>query len=108
VFPTLNLAAEQELLPAQGVYATETVLEGAVYPSVTNVGVRPTFNGNGLSIESHLLGYSGERKSGPLEVRFRKRLRAEQRFANADSLRAQIGIDIENAKVFFASSPQRG
>ncbi len=58
-FPTLNLKAEQELLPERGVYITRTVLEGEAssHRSVTNIGVRPTFNGSGLSVETHLLDY---------------------------------------------------
>ena len=56
-FPTLNLKPEQELLPARGVYVTRTLLEGETRSrrSVTNIGVRPTFNGSSLSIETHLL-----------------------------------------------------
>ena len=45
VVPTLNLATEQETLPKNGVYATEVVVGGKCYRAVTNVGVRPTFNG---------------------------------------------------------------
>src|SRR5277367_2870474 len=61
-FPTLNLAPEQELLPARGVYITRTLLEGETKSrrSVTNVGMRPTFNGSALTVETHLLDYTGE------------------------------------------------
>ena len=61
-FPTLNLVPEQELLPARGVYVTRTVLEGSdrTYRSVTNVGTRPTFNGSSLTVETHLLDFSGQ------------------------------------------------
>src|ERR1700694_3234235 len=56
-FPTLNLAAEQELLPARGVYITRSCLEGETrsHRSVTNIGARPTFNGSSLSVETHFL-----------------------------------------------------
>ncbi len=67
LFPTLNLAPEQELLPKLGVYATESVLSGSTYSSVTNVGTRPTFNGAGVTVESHLLGFDKQcdgRKNG--------------------------------------------
>lgn len=70
VFPTLNLATEQELLPARGVYATETIVRGQTYRSATNVGMRPTFDGTKLAIESHLFDFSEEITSGPMEVRF--------------------------------------
>ncbi len=101
VFPTLNLAAEQELLPGRGVYATECVLGGRIFGSVTNIGVRPTFDGQGLSIESHLFDFADHVTSGPLEVRFHKRLREERKFDGADALKAQIALDILAAQQFF-------
>ena len=103
-FPTLNLKAEQELLPARGVYITRTVLEGETssHRSVTNVGMRPTFNGAGLSVETHLLDYSGNFSPKRIEVRFWKRLREEKKFAGAEELKAQIGMDIARANTFFA------
>lgn len=102
-FPTLNLSVEQELLPARGVYITRTVLDGesSSHRSVTNVGMRPTFNGNALSIETHLLDYSGNFAPKRIEVRFWKRLREEKKFASADELRSQIARDIAKANAFF-------
>jgi riboflavin kinase / FMN adenylyltransferase len=103
-FPTLNLKPEQELLPARGVYITRTVLEGETssHRSVTNVGVRPTFHGTGLSVETHLLDYSGNFTPKTIEVRFWKRLRAEKKFAGAEELKGQIAKDIARANTFFA------
>jgi riboflavin kinase/FMN adenylyltransferase len=101
VVPTLNLSTDQELLPWRGVYATETLLDGRCFRSVTNVGFRPTFDGKRLAIESHLLDFSAERTSGPMEIRFCTRLRDEQKFAGPDELRAQIQRDIHRATVFF-------
>ncbi|MGH9866274.1 MAG: riboflavin biosynthesis protein RibF, partial [Candidatus Acidiferrales bacterium] len=102
VFPTLNLATKQECLPANGVYATEALLRGRIYRSATNVGVRPTFDGTHLTIESHLFDFSEEVTSGPLEVRFWHRLRDEQKFSGPDALRAQIQRDLARARSFFA------
>jgi phosphoribosyl 1,2-cyclic phosphate phosphodiesterase len=103
-FPTLNLAAEQELLPARGVYVTRTCLEGETRScrSVTNIGMRPTFNGSSLSIETHLL--DGELAAAPkrMEVRFWKRLREEKKFSSPEELRAQIARDIARANKFFS------
>jgi phosphoribosyl 1,2-cyclic phosphate phosphodiesterase len=102
-FPTLNLKPEQELLPARGVYVTRTLLEGETRSrrSVTNVGLRPTFNGASLSVETHLLDFSGEVTAKRMEVRFWKRLREEKKFASAEELRAQIARDIASARRFF-------
>src|SRR5229473_617988 len=102
-FPTLNLKPEQELLPARGVYVTRTLLEGETKSrrSVTNVGMRPTFNGASLSVETHLLDFSGDITAKRMEVRFWKRLREEKKFAGPEDLRAQIARDIASARRFF-------
>jgi phosphoribosyl 1,2-cyclic phosphate phosphodiesterase len=104
LFPTLNLKPDQELLPASGVYITRTVLEGETssHRSVTNIGMRPTFNGSGLTIETHLLDYSGNFAPRYIEIRFWKRLRNEIKFASPDDLRLQIARDISTANQFFA------
>src|SRR5204862_447903 len=91
-FPTLNLAAEQELLPARGVYITRARLEGKTcsHRSVTNVGTRPTFNGSALSVETHLL--DAQLKTAPqrMEVRFleapsrREEIQRPRRIVRAD------------------------
>jgi riboflavin kinase/FMN adenylyltransferase len=102
VVPTLNLATEQQTLPKNGVYATEVVVGGKCYRAVTNVGVRPTFDGQHLAIESHLFDFSETVTSGAMIVKFLTRLRDEQKFSNPDALRTQILKDIEEAKGLFA------
>jgi riboflavin kinase/FMN adenylyltransferase len=103
-FPTLNLAADQELLPARGVYVTRTCLDGEPrsHRSVTNIGVRPTFNGSSLSVETHLLDTQLAESPKRIEVRFWKRLREEKKFSGPEELRAQIAIDIARANKFFS------
>ena len=101
VFPTLNLAPEQELLPKTGVYATETLVGARVYRSATNVGVRPTFDAGALSIESHLFDFSDHLDSGRIEVRFWERLRDERKFGGPEELRRQIAADLEQTREFF-------
>jgi riboflavin kinase/FMN adenylyltransferase len=103
-FPTLNLAAEQELLPARGVYVTRTCLDGepTSHRSVTNIGVRPTFNGSSLSVETHLLDAQLATTPKRMEVRFWKRLREEKKFSGPEELRAQIASDIARANKFFS------
>jgi riboflavin kinase/FMN adenylyltransferase len=104
VFPTLNLDPGKErerVLPAMGVYATETEVAGRLYRSATNVGVRPTFDGSRLTIESHLFDFSAKITSGPMEVRFWNRLRDERKFSGPEALRAQISNDLGRARRFF-------
>ena len=98
VVPTLNLATEQETLPKTGVYVTETVLSGGTYRSVTNVGVRPTFDGTRLAIESHLFDFAEMLTAGAMKVRFLQRLRDEQKFSGPEALREQVLKDIARAK----------
>jgi len=108
LFPTLNLAPEQELLPKLGVYATESAVGGRLYTSVTNVGTRPTFNGAGVTVESHLFGFSETVTGGQMEVRFHERIRDERKFSGVDELRAQIARDMETARKFFSESTLAG
>jgi riboflavin kinase/FMN adenylyltransferase len=102
-FPTLNLAPEQELLPERGVYVTRTRIDGEsrTRRSVTNIGVRPTFNGSSLSVETHVLEPLGEAQPTRIEVEFWKRLREEKKFSGPEELRAQIAQDIASANQFF-------
>ena len=100
-FPTLNLAVEQELLPARGVYITRTRFEGETrsHRSVTNIGMRPTFNGTALSVETHLLDLqTWKRHRSASKSRFWKRLREEKKFSGPEELRAQIARDIAARK----------
>ncbi len=103
-FPTLNLAVEQELLPARGVYITRTCFEGETrsHRSVTNIGMRPTFNGSSLSVETHLLDAQLTTAPKRMEVCFWKRLREENKFCGPEELRAQITADIARANKFFS------
>jgi len=101
VVPTLNLRTAQELLPKTGVYATEVSVNGHKYRAATNVGMRPTFDGKGLTVESFLFDFDEQIVSGPLEVRFWARSRDEMKFSGPEALRAQIEIDAGRAKRFF-------
>jgi riboflavin kinase/FMN adenylyltransferase len=106
VVPTLNLAPEQELLPKTGVYATQVIVSGKLYNAATNVGFRPTFDGTRLSVESHLFDFGERLTEGRLEVRFKERLRDEQKFNNPQELVKQIGADLKQAREFFEKTPQ--
>ena len=95
-FPTANLAWEQEQLPANGVYVTEVTgphLPGP-WRGLTNVGLKPTFQGLNLTVETHLPDFSGDLYGGRLEVRFLHRLRGERKFADLEALKAQIAEDV--------------
>ena len=101
-FPTANLRSENELLPADGVYATTVTLEGVIHPSVANVGVRPTFEANGeRTVEAHLLGTERDLYGQEIRLAFVQHLRAERPFPDAGELQRQIATDCEHAKALF-------
>ena len=106
--PTINLAPYQELLPPDGVYVTRVRIgEGQNAPwldAVTNAGLRPTFEGAGFAVESHLLDGPPAvelTESTPIEVCFLMRLREERRFPSPDALKAQILQDVARAQSYF-------
>jgi len=105
-FPTLNLAPENEILPARGVYAGRVRFldpgdppQGAVLDSGTNVGRRPTFHEQeALVPEAHLLDFEGDVYGRRVELTFEHHLRAERRFEGVEALRAQIARDADEAR----------
>jgi riboflavin kinase / FMN adenylyltransferase len=101
-FPTANLQTENELLPPSGVYATLASVSGVAYPSVTNIGVRPTFGGDDcVHVETHLLGQSRDLYGSRVRLSFVQRLRDERTFPDADALKAQIEADCRAAERLF-------
>ena len=108
IVPTLNLSTQQEMLPKNGVYATEVTVAGKTYRAATNVGFRPTFDGAHTTIESHLFDFDENLTSGKMEVHFWARLRDEQKFSGPDALRSQVLKDIDEARRYFAAMPIKG
>jgi riboflavin kinase/FMN adenylyltransferase len=102
-FPTANLKLENKIALPYGVYATWAVLpNGEKLASVTNVGVRPTFPGElPALIETYVLDRDFDLYGTTLEVRFVRRLRAEQKFAGIEALKAQIARDVESARAIL-------
>ncbi len=101
-FPTANVSTENELLPPHGVYATTATLAGVVYPSVTNIGVRPTVDDSGrVSIETHIFELDRDLYGAPIRVGFVQRLRDERTFESLDALKTQIQADCDRARMLF-------
>ncbi len=101
--PTVNQYFPGNLaIPKYGIYITQTVIDGTVYPSVSNVGIRPTVNdGSQINCETHILDFDGDLYGRTVEVRFLKRLRDEMRFHSIDALRAQIHRDILQTREYY-------
>ncbi len=96
-FPTANVAVQTAVLPPDGVYAVEAVLDGSVHPAVANLGPSPTFEGE-RALEVHLLDFTGDLYDRELEVQFRRHLRPVQKFTDAAALRTQIEHDVAAAR----------
>lgn len=105
--PTLNLAPENELLPADGVYVTRTIdpVSERCWRSITNVGNRPTFDGTGRTIETFLLDPFTEPDPQGIDVAFLRYIRAERKFAAPEDLKAQIFRDVAVANRFHRRLP---
>ncbi|MFV9505772.1 MAG: bifunctional riboflavin kinase/FAD synthetase [Oscillochloridaceae bacterium umkhey_bin13] len=98
-FPTANLQiAPEHVLPADGVYAGHVELNGTLHPAVTNLGVRPTFDGLRRTVEAHLLDWSGDLYGQSLRLTFLHRLRGEQKFDGIAALVSQIQHDANQAR----------
>jgi riboflavin kinase/FMN adenylyltransferase len=101
-FPTANLAVDNETIPARGVYVTETMAFASRFPSITNVGIRPTFGGTDLAVETHLIDVDEDLYGERIEVRFLARLRDERKFAGPAELADQIARDQAAAISYFS------
>jgi riboflavin kinase/FMN adenylyltransferase len=102
-FPTANICTDNEMLPPDGVYATTARILGVVYPSVTNIGVRPTVDTSGRrTVETHIFDFEGDLYRTVLRVGFVQRLRDERAFGSVDLLKEQIAADCSRARDLFA------
>jgi riboflavin kinase/FMN adenylyltransferase len=98
-FPTANIAISPERqLPGRGVYAGQAVTGDEIHMAAINVGTRPTFDGQGTTIEAYLLDYSGNLYGRLLAIDFRARLRDELRFDGVEALTSQIRRDVERVR----------
>jgi riboflavin kinase/FMN adenylyltransferase len=113
--PTVNLAPYLGLLPRSGVYVTRlTVAAGEAgsrtFSAITNVGNRPTFEGVGFGVETHILDFEpvdlGE--DTPLELEFLSRLRDEKKWKSPEELKTQIIKDVGRAQRFFRLAEKLG
>ena len=107
-FPTANIELEdcRKLIPAAGAYVVSVRVEGidGCLPGMMNIGTRPTFGENRLSLETHILHFSGDIYGRMMSVSFAKRLRAEQRFSSAAALRRQLEQDAQAVEAYFETN----
>lgn len=94
-FPTANIIPDTNLvLPKEGVYATNTVIDKTSYKSITNVGKAPTFNENKVVIETFILDFTGDIYSENIKVEFIDYLRGQVKFDSPEKLSEQLSNDV--------------
>ena len=101
--PTINMVfPEGVLIPRKGVYATRAVLPEGEFDAITNIGSRPTFGGDRITVETNILDYSADLYGSRVSVLFRGFIRPERKFDSAGELMAQIKQDIVKAREILA------
>lgn len=108
-FPTANVETHNELRPAPGVYAVKLALIPEIGTNepwawrlgAANIGVRPTFGGSELSIEVHVLDFSGDFYNRKVRIQFLHRVRPEHRFGSSAELSSQIHLDVKKIRALF-------
>ncbi len=105
-FPTVNLDTEWEILPKPGVYATYVRLSDGFHGSITNIGIRPTFEESKLTVETHIFDFNDDLYGGEVRVNFVERLRDEKRFESVDKLVEQINHDIAGVREILRDCPK--
>ncbi len=106
-FPTINLDLANELLPSRGVYVTAVWIpsQQRLFPSVTNIGIRPTVSSqHTVTIESHLLDFNGNVYGERVRLFLFSRIRTERAFPTPAELMVQIRHDVEATRRWFRSS----
>ena len=102
-FPTANIAVwAKQVIPANGVYAGWATIGDERFMAMTNVGVRPTFEDEGITVEAYLLDFDRDIYGQKMRLSFETRLRAEQKFNGIQALIAQIGRDVEAGRAYLS------
>lgn len=101
-FPTINQIPEpQKMLPPNGVYFSRTLVGGRMYQGITNIGTKPTVNGDALGVETYLFDCSLDLYDQNARVELLEYRRPEVRFSSVSELKAQVDRDIEAADLYF-------
>jgi riboflavin kinase/FMN adenylyltransferase len=108
-FPTANVRMEHNRPPLMGIFAVDVLgIDESPLPGVASLGVRPTVKESGAPVlEVHLLNFERDIYRRRLQVRFLRKLRDEEKYADLPTLIAAIARDVENAKEFFRSRDQQ-
>lgn len=106
--PTINQYFDKGfIIPKTGVYASVTVIEGKEYPSVTNIGLRPTFENEDLRSETCIIGFDGNLYGQEIQVKLIDYIRGEMRFNSAEELGNRINADAVISEAKFKERNER-
>ncbi|MFZ4860015.1 MAG: bifunctional riboflavin kinase/FAD synthetase [Desulfuromonadaceae bacterium] len=97
-FPTANIHTINELLPADGVYAVKVEVHGQYVNGACSIGCNPTFGGIMRTVEVFLLDFSGQIYGQSIKMHFVQRLRPIRKFSDSKALKAQIDLDVTDAR----------
>ncbi|WP_057936434.1 bifunctional riboflavin kinase/FAD synthetase [Algoriphagus resistens] len=99
-FPTANIHIpnDYKLIPKDGVYAVEALVNGALYKAMLNIGNRPTVNGTQKTVEANLFDFQGDLYDKQITIYLKAFLREERKFDGLEALKEQLFIDRKNAK----------
>jgi len=100
-FPTANLAVkDKQIIPSNGVYIVYSEINGVKYYAGCNIGIKPTFGLNKITIEAHYINFDGNLYDRELELVFVDKIRDEIEFSNIDELMKRINMDMEIVRDF--------
>ena len=97
-FPTCNIKMNDYIIPRLGVYAVSVSGISFNKKGISNIGYRPTFNGQSLLLETNIFGINKNLYNKEISISFKKFIRPEKKFKNLEHLKKQIKIDITQAK----------
>ncbi len=106
-FPTVNQQMPENItLPKFGVYITKTPVDGNEYYGITNIGTKPTVNGDGVGVETNLFGFEGDLYEKDITVFLLRFLREEKKFGSVEELKAQIALDRQKAENYIKNEKE--
>jgi riboflavin kinase/FMN adenylyltransferase len=104
-FPTANIAPKHSIIPASGVYAVRFFVREKLYDGIANIGVRPTFDEDRLTIEVYILDFNEDIYGEEISLYFIGKIREERKFKSPDALIRQITADIRTAREMLSEHP---
>ena len=109
-FPTINqYFPVGQVIPRFGVYASASIVDGKEYPSITNVGIKPTIGREKSPLaETYIIDYNDDLYGREVTVSLRKFIRPEQKFSGISVLKEQLEKDLKKAKEFLYFDQSKG